>query len=226
MEARSDPALTSSTSAREYEGDSPSPRPTGIRPTSPIRARAFERRGDDGRGSDHPHSATRPRIALARPIGTSRPSGRAGSISGLLLQREPIGGVLVATMRFFHARNCEAERGDGVGLNAPELPSILRWLLPALAARAPHGSARTPPKPAALRNGTDRRVGRSDRAIDYFKDVRPILETRCYACHGPKKQKADLRLDQKDAAFGETSDGLKVIRPGAQCGKRALPPRN
>jgi mono/diheme cytochrome c family protein len=51
-------------------------------------------------------------------------------------------------------------------------------------------------------------------AVDYFKDVRPILETKCYGCHGPKKQKADLRLDQRNAAFGETSDGLTVIRPG------------
>ena len=51
-------------------------------------------------------------------------------------------------------------------------------------------------------------------AVDYFKDVRPILETRCYGCHGPKKQKADLRLDKKHSAFGEASDGLKVIRPG------------
>ena len=54
----------------------------------------------------------------------------------------------------------------------------------------------------------------SPPAVDYFKDVRPILETKCYGCHGPKKQKADLRLDQRNAAFGETSDGLKVIRPG------------
>jgi Protein of unknown function (DUF1549)/Protein of unknown function (DUF1553)/Planctomycete cytochrome C len=51
-------------------------------------------------------------------------------------------------------------------------------------------------------------------AVDYFKDVRPILKTKCYDCHGPKKQKADLRLDQRNGAFGETSDGLKVIRPG------------
>ena len=51
-------------------------------------------------------------------------------------------------------------------------------------------------------------------AVDYFKDVRPILETKCYGCHGPKEQKADLRLDQRNAAFGETSDGLIVIRPG------------
>jgi hypothetical protein len=51
-------------------------------------------------------------------------------------------------------------------------------------------------------------------AIDYAKDVRPILEARCYSCHGPRKQKADLRLDVKAAAFRAGSDGLKVIEPG------------
>jgi len=52
------------------------------------------------------------------------------------------------------------------------------------------------------------------RAIDYTKDVRPILETRCYSCHGPKKQKAGLRLDEKASAFRGGSDGIEAIRPG------------
>ncbi len=32
-------------------------------------------------------------------------------------------------------------------------------------------------------------------AIDYNADVRPILETHCFKCHGEKKQKGKLRLD-------------------------------
>src|SRR5262249_52596699 len=52
------------------------------------------------------------------------------------------------------------------------------------------------------------------RTIDYVKDVRPILVTRCYKCHGPKKQKADLRLDDKAAALRGGSDGVEAIRPG------------
>jgi mono/diheme cytochrome c family protein len=59
----------------------------------------------------------------------------------------------------------------------------------------------------------DRPPGAS-RPIDYARDVRPILETRCYACHGPKKQKAGLRLDEKAAAFRVGSDGVEAIRPG------------
>lgn len=37
--------------------------------------------------------------------------------------------------------------------------------------------------------------------VDFVRDVRPILEKRCYECHGEKKQKAGLRLDLKTAAF-------------------------
>ncbi|MFO0845071.1 MAG: PSD1 and planctomycete cytochrome C domain-containing protein [Gemmataceae bacterium] len=38
--------------------------------------------------------------------------------------------------------------------------------------------------------------------LDYNRDVRPILRDACFACHGPdaKQRKADLRLDQRDAA--------------------------
>ena len=51
----------------------------------------------------------------------------------------------------------------------------------------------------AARDGPDRPPVAS-RAIDYATDVRPIFE-RCYECHGPKKQKAGLRLDEKAAAL-------------------------
>lgn len=31
--------------------------------------------------------------------------------------------------------------------------------------------------------------------VDYQRDIKPLLKTRCYACHGSLKQKAGLRLD-------------------------------
>ena len=31
--------------------------------------------------------------------------------------------------------------------------------------------------------------------VEYLRDIKPLLQTRCYACHGALKQKAELRLD-------------------------------
>ncbi|MCG8585349.1 MAG: PSD1 and planctomycete cytochrome C domain-containing protein, partial [Pirellulales bacterium] len=46
-------------------------------------------------------------------------------------------------------------------------------------------------------------------AIQFNRDIRPILSAHCYHCHGPDKKhrRAELRLDQPDGiadAFGET----------------------
>ncbi|MFZ2281503.1 MAG: PSD1 and planctomycete cytochrome C domain-containing protein, partial [Prosthecobacter sp.] len=38
-------------------------------------------------------------------------------------------------------------------------------------------------------------------AVDFVREVRPILQKHCYICHGEKKQKSGLRLDIKAAAF-------------------------
>jgi mono/diheme cytochrome c family protein len=37
--------------------------------------------------------------------------------------------------------------------------------------------------------------------VDFVREVRPILEKHCYACHGEKEQKSGLRLDIREAAF-------------------------
>lgn len=53
-------------------------------------------------------------------------------------------------------------------------------------------------------------------AIDFNREVRPILSDHCYACHGPDegKRKAGLRLDQQEAALGELKSGRRAIVPG------------
>lgn len=44
-----------------------------------------------------------------------------------------------------------------------------------------------------------------DERVDFVKQVAPVLLERCIDCHGPDKQKGDLRLDQRAfASAGET----------------------
>jgi len=48
---------------------------------------------------------------------------------------------------------------------------------------------------------------------DFEKQVRPLLVQHCLACHGPKKQKAGLRLDSK-AGWQTGGESGPAIRPG------------
>jgi mono/diheme cytochrome c family protein len=48
--------------------------------------------------------------------------------------------------------------------------------------------------------------------VDYFKDVRPILETKCYDCHQGGKVKGDLRLDTREnALIGGSDEGPSIV---------------
>src|SRR5215217_1493962 len=53
-------------------------------------------------------------------------------------------------------------------------------------------------------------------AVDFTRDVRPILSANCFKCHGAddKARKAKLRLDLRDSAIGEASSGEHAIVPG------------
>src|SRR5438270_400811 len=59
------------------------------------------------------------------------------------------------------------------------LPACIAWLVPGLTGRCKGGDV-SPSKPAA---------------VDYLRDVKPLLSKHCYACHGALKQKAGLRVD-------------------------------
>jgi hypothetical protein len=50
------------------------------------------------------------------------------------------------------------------------------------------------------------------KGVTYAKDIRPILETSCFRCHGEERQKGGLRLDSLEAALKGGEDG-KVIIP-------------
>src|SRR5262245_10207595 len=73
-------------------------------------------------------------------------------------------------------------------------------------------------------------------ALEHFeKHVRPVLAENCFACHGPQKQRAGLRLDSR-AALLKGGDGGKVVVPGQpdaspllravrQVGELKMPPK-
>ena len=48
-------------------------------------------------------------------------------------------------------------------------------------------------------------------AVDFDREIRPLLQDRCVECHGPKKNKADLRLDAKTHALKGGESGPAFV---------------
>src|SRR4030095_5104544 len=55
----------------------------------------------------------------------------------------------------------------------------------------------------------------ADAAIEFNRDIRPILSDKCYACHGPDKnaRKGKLRLDRHEDAVAARDPHAAVV-PG------------
>ena len=49
--------------------------------------------------------------------------------------------------------------------------------------------------------------------VDFGREVYPLLAQRCFECHGPAKQRAELRLDSRDAALRGGKSG-PALQPG------------
>ncbi len=50
--------------------------------------------------------------------------------------------------------------------------------------------------------------------VEFKRDVQPILERRCYECHGEKKQKSGIRFDRKSTVFAGGDSGKPLVVPG------------
>ncbi len=51
----------------------------------------------------------------------------------------------------------------------------------------------------------------ADAKVDFVKDIQPLFQQSCIKCHGPEKQKGDLRLDSKTAAMKGGKDGAVIV---------------
>src|SRR6056297_3243899 len=75
-------------------------------------------------------------------------------------------------------------------------------------------------------------AARAADTVDYRQDVKPILEEKCYSCHGALKQEAGLRLETRELMVdeggvvipGEAADSLLLERIVAEGAERMPPP--
>lgn len=51
----------------------------------------------------------------------------------------------------------------------------------------------------------------ADEPIDYLKSIKPLLETKCYSCHGVLKQEAGLRLDTRPQMIKGGDSGTVLV---------------
>ena len=63
------------------------------------------------------------------------------------------------------------------------------------------------------RPARERTRGESDlsAAVDFARDVQPLLAKHCYECHGAKKQESGLRLDQRAGAMAGGELGRDIV---------------
>jgi hypothetical protein len=58
--------------------------------------------------------------------------------------------------------------------------------------------------------------------VEFARDVRPILERNCFRCHGPKKDKADLRLDVRSRALAGAWGGTEPVIVAGKASESSL----
>lgn len=90
---------------------------------------------------------------------------------------------------------------------------VFRWAtLPAGLLLAWSGRAQV--TPAQMEQLKEKLPAASQGAIDFQRQISPILENSCLRCHGPEKPKGNFRLDSPVAAMKGGENGTAIV-PGA-----------
>jgi hypothetical protein len=86
------------------------------------------------------------------------------------------------------------------------------WAVLALTQVAPVGSGSG--KPALAQPAPPVRTPKNERKIDFARQVKPLLERSCVACHGGDKPRGLFRVDARDAILKGGASGEAAIVPG------------
>ena len=62
-----------------------------------------------------------------------------------------------------------------------------------------------------MRTGLGFSAAAEAEEVDYLRQVKPILETKCYGCHGVLRQKATLRLETRALMLAGGKSGAAVV---------------
>ncbi|MDR3638343.1 MAG: DUF1553 domain-containing protein [Isosphaeraceae bacterium] len=121
-------------------------------------------------------------------------------------------------------RRLEAERrGAALARYGPErqrqLERARRWLASTPGPEVPKLPPGAPAQNAidhflAAASAAEARPAAAKGTVDFPKQVRPILEAKCFACHQGRKVRGDLRLDLRASALAGGASGEPAIVPG------------
>jgi mono/diheme cytochrome c family protein len=143
---------------------------------------------------------------------------RSGAYSGRLVTQHMWGGALVAGACWL----CWVLRGRGLhfayALGLVTVVGLTSWTGYRGGQLVQGENHLTEEMPAGLRklmglSLSNAIPARSDPAYFYGAHVEPIFVQNCYSCHGPEKQKSQLRLDSYDALMRGGKHG-PVIKAG------------
>jgi ankyrin repeat protein len=85
------------------------------------------------------------------------------------------------------------------------------WAVLAVTEALPLGT--TTEKPAATAKKPKDAPPAAVEKVDFAKQIKPLLEQSCVACHGPDKQRSNFRLDSRDALLKGGNMGSAVVVP-------------